>query len=29
MRELKEMSFDEGVIVTDTEGRVDLLNGGD
>jgi len=29
MRKLKEMSVSEGVIVPDTEGRVDLLNGRD
>jgi hypothetical protein len=29
MRKLKEMSVSEGGIVPDTEGRVELLNGGD
>jgi hypothetical protein len=29
MRKLREMSVSEGVIVPDTEKRVELLNGGD
>jgi hypothetical protein len=29
MRKLNEMSVGDGVIATDTKGRVELLNGGD